>query len=130
MHIDVLASESLGARGLCCSVRTSDRRIIIDPGIALGYLRHGLLPHPFQVAVGAHLRAEIVSALASATDIIFGHFHGDHVPLLDANPYQLPMSSVAKRLNGRRLWGPGPTGQSAWSSPSFPGACTPSSPLP
>jgi len=110
MHIDILASESLGVRGLCCLVRTGDRRIVIDPGIALGYLRYRLLPHPFQVAVGAMIRKRIISALESATDIIISHFHGDHVPLVNANPYQLSMNSVAGRLNESRLWTVGTAG--------------------
>jgi len=110
MHIDILASESLGVRGLCCLVRTGDQRIIIDPGIALGYLRYRLLPHPFQVAVGEMIRKRIISALESATDIIISHFHGDHVPLVNANPYQLSINSVASRLNKPRLWGAGPAG--------------------
>ena len=87
---------------------TEDRTILIDPGIALGYLRHGLLPHPFQVLAGAIIRKKIVSALAGATDVVFSHFHGDHVPLEHANPYQLSMQSVAGLLKGPRIWGPGP----------------------
>lgn len=114
MQIDILATESLGVRGLCCSVKTGDRQIVIDPGIALGYLRHGLLPHPFQVAVGAQLRQGIVFALKSATDIIISHYHGDHVPLADANPYQLSMSSVAGHMSEpKRLWAAGPDGLGA-----------------
>jgi hypothetical protein len=113
MQIDILASESLGVRGLCCLVKTNERQIIIDPGIALGYLRHGLLPHPFQVAVGAQLRQEIVHVLGSATDIIISHYHGDHVPLVAANPYQLSMSSVADLMSEPQLWAAGPIGLSA-----------------
>lgn len=108
MNINILSTESLGARGLCCSVTCGDRRILIDPGIALGYLRHGLMPHPFQVAFGNVIRKRIISELARATDVVISHFHGDHIPLINANPYQLPMQSVAGLLKGVRIWGPGP----------------------
>jgi predicted metallo-beta-lactamase superfamily hydrolase len=50
MQIEILGTESLGVRGLCCAVRTKGRKVVIDPGVALGFRRHGLLPHPVQVA--------------------------------------------------------------------------------
>jgi len=112
MRIEILGTESLGVRGLCCLVITKERKILIDPGVALGYLRHGQLPHPFQVAVGAMIRERIIAALADATDVVISHFHGDHVPLVDANPYQLPMSSVVEGLKGPRFWAAGSEGLS------------------
>jgi len=63
MRLDILATESLGVRGLCCVVETQDRKIVIDPGLALGYQRAGLLPHPVQVGVGVRVRRSIVEAL-------------------------------------------------------------------
>src|SRR6056297_2974062 len=99
MNIQVLGAESLGVRGLCVYVTTDTRRVVIDPGVALGYRRHGLLPHPFQVAVGAVVRQNIVNALRGATDVVISHFHGDHVPLADANPYQMPLNSVSGSLS-------------------------------
>jgi len=95
MQIEILGTESLGVRGLSCVVTTKDRKIVIDPGIALGYSRYGLLPHPLQVAVGETVRKNILKALADATDVVFSHLHGDHVPLVDANPYQMPAGKVA-----------------------------------
>jgi len=86
------------------------RRILIDPGIALGYLRHGLHPHPFQVAVGATIRRNILAALHESTDVVLSHFHGDHVPLFDANPYQLALEDATPSLHGKRLWAPDPQG--------------------
>ena len=41
MTLEIIATESLGVRGMCCLVTTGERRILIDPGLALGYLRHG-----------------------------------------------------------------------------------------
>lgn len=58
--IEIIGTESLGVRGLSCLVTTGVRRIVIDPGVALGYLRHGLLPHPCQVAEGERVRQRII----------------------------------------------------------------------
>ncbi len=89
---------------MCCLVTAEERRILIDPGLALGYQRHGLLPHPIQVATGVRVRQDIVQQLKTATDIVFSHFHGDHVPLLRANPYQLSFEQIPNRLRKVRIW--------------------------
>jgi len=112
-QLQILGAESLGVRGLCCMITLRHQRILIDPGIALGYLRHGLHPHPFQVAVGAAIRRSILAALRESTDVVLSHFHGDHVPLADANPYQLPLELATAGLRGRRLWAPDPHGLAA-----------------
>jgi hypothetical protein len=112
MLINILGTESLGVRGLSCVVETQSRKIVIDPGLALGYRRQGLLPHPAQVAVGEEVRRRLVSALEDATDVVMSHFHGDHVPLPNANPYQLPATTVAPLLRRSRLWAKGATGLS------------------
>ncbi|MGC9468335.1 MAG: MBL fold metallo-hydrolase [Anaerolineae bacterium] len=85
---------------------------MIDPGLALGYHRCGLLPHPAQVAVGEQVREEIRRALEDATDVVISHFHGDHIPLLHANPYQLRIEDVASDLQKARIWAKGPDGLS------------------
>jgi len=112
MRITILGTESLGVRGLSCVVEVERRKIVIDPGVALGYRRHGLLPHPAQVAVGEQVRREIIVALKGATDVVLSHFHGDHVPLADANPYQLRAQQVAPLCQTVRLWAKGPEGLS------------------
>lgn|GEM_PF-2829724 len=53
------------------------RRVVIDPGAALGDRRSGLLPHPLQVAAGEDAREVILKRLAQASDVVFSHFHGD-----------------------------------------------------
>ena len=45
MQIKILGCESFGARSLACIVKTGERKILIDPGVALARLRYGLLPH-------------------------------------------------------------------------------------
>ena len=104
MNIDILASESRGVRSLCCSITTRDRSILIDPGIALGYFRYRLLPHPSQVAVDEKRQKDIARAWSGATDIVISHFHGDHTPLADANPYQLSVHAVAQLNRHATLW--------------------------
>lgn len=104
MSLEIIGAESLGVRSLCCQVTLPDRRIVIDPGVALGYVRYGLLPHPEQIAVGRRVRERILNALEDATDVVFSHFHGDHVPLLDANPYQLSVHSLPRRFQELRVW--------------------------
>ena len=104
MNIEIIGAESLGVRGLCCFITAADQRILIDPGIALGFLRKGLAPHPVQVAVAEVIREKIIHAWGLATDIVFSHFHGDHVPLTDANPYQLDVARVADLNPGVRIW--------------------------
>ncbi len=112
MLIKVIGTESLGVRGLSCEIETSNRRILIDPGVALGYNRYGLLPHPFQVAVGAATRKRIISALKNATDVVISHYHGDHIPLVDANPYQLNAKKINNLRRDIRFWAKGPNGLS------------------
>ncbi|MBN2170091.1 MAG: hypothetical protein JW819_02080 [Candidatus Krumholzibacteriota bacterium] len=97
-------------RGLCCRVTAGARRVVIDPGLALGYQRHGLLPHPAQVAVGERVRRAILAALAEATDVVVSHFHGDHMPLADANPFQLELAPAADACRRARCWVKGPVG--------------------
>ncbi len=104
MQVEIIGAESLGVRGLCCVVAAGKQRILIDPGMALGFVRHGLAPHPVQVAVAEVVREKILRAWTLATDIVFSHYHGDHVPLADANPYQLDVARVTDLNPGVRIW--------------------------
>ncbi|MFT5702367.1 MAG: putative metallo-beta-lactamase superfamily hydrolase [Desulforhopalus sp.] len=102
--IEIIGTESLGVRGLSCLVKAGKRRIVIDPGVALGYIRHGLLPHPLQVAEGERVRQRIIKALTEATDVVFSHFHGDHIPLKEANPYQLAIRHLPVNFPNICYW--------------------------
>jgi predicted metallo-beta-lactamase superfamily hydrolase len=104
MSLEIIGAESLGVRSLCCLVTLPDRRIVIDPGVSLGYVRHSLLPHPLQVAIGHRVREKILWVLNNATDVVFSHFHGDHVPLADANPYQLSIRALPSSFHALRCW--------------------------
>ncbi len=111
MRLEILSAESMGVRGLCCRVEAEGRVIIIDPGLALGERRFGLPPHPVQVAAGRAARRDIIAALEGATDVVFSHFHGDHVPLADANPYQLAFTQLPSRFKSLHAWSLSPEGQ-------------------
>ena len=104
MQIEILGTESLGVRSLCCTVMTKERKVVIDPGVALGFRRHGLLPHPVQGAALGRTRRLIEKALEGATDVVISHYHGDHHPLVDANPCQLSVERVAELCLRPRLW--------------------------
>jgi len=108
MIIKIFGTESLGVRGLSCSVELNSRKIFIDPGIALGWSRYGFLPHPFQIAIGVEIRKKIIKELEDASDVIFSHFDGDHCPLHDPNPYQLGIDEVKHSLSDCRIWAKGP----------------------
>ncbi len=110
LEIEIIATESLGVRALCCKVDFGDRSIVIDPGVALGYQRHGLLPHPLQIAVGEQARDRIIAALRQATDVVFSHFHGDHVPFTEANPYQLSIKHLPPNFQRLCGWSLSPEG--------------------
>jgi len=104
MKIKIIGTESLGVRGLCCTVEFKDRKIIIDPGVSLGYIRSGLKPHPLQIAVGDIIRKKIIKEIKTSTEIIFSHFHGDHIPLMNANPYQLSIGEIGPIRKNCRIW--------------------------
>jgi predicted metallo-beta-lactamase superfamily hydrolase len=119
VNIEIIGAESMGVRSLCCLVTLPDRRIVIDPGVALGYFRHGLLPHPVQIAVGRRVRQTILRVLENATDVVFSHFHGDHVPLVGANPYQLSVQQLPSCFPGLRCWSKSDEGLSSDMSKRF-----------
>jgi len=104
MRVEIIGTESLGVRGLCCVVGIKDRKVVIDPGIALGFRRYGLMPHPVQVIASERSKSCIAKALENATDIVISHYHGDHIPLANANPYQLSVQKVAILFKYARLW--------------------------
>lgn len=79
-------------------------KVLIDPGISLGFTRWGLHPHPIQAAAGDIIRKEIIEAWRSATDIVVSHPHGDHIPLPDANPFQLHLRSVIGLNDDAKIW--------------------------
>ncbi|MFP4020556.1 MAG: MBL fold metallo-hydrolase [Halanaerobium sp.] len=103
-NLKILAAESLGVRALCCLVEKDEQKILIDPGISLGYTRQGLLPHPIQIAVDEIIRENIIKELKEAADIVLSHFHGDHIPFREANVYQIKLEQVKEHLKEKNIW--------------------------
>jgi predicted metallo-beta-lactamase superfamily hydrolase len=50
------------------------------------------------------VRQKIVKALRDCTDVVISHFHGDHIPLPNANPYQLSAQKIFQYFRKPRLW--------------------------
>ncbi|KKG17163.1 hypothetical protein EO98_11545 [Methanosarcina sp. 2.H.T.1A.6] len=115
MQIEILGCESFGARSLACAVKTGDKKILIDPGVALARLRYGLPPHPVEVAAALRIRKKILYALEGATDIVISHYHGDHMPMKAEDPYQLPVEALPP-LEEVRFWCKGPQNISGLSA--------------
>jgi predicted metallo-beta-lactamase superfamily hydrolase len=107
VQIEILGCESFGARSLACVVKTDERKILIDPGVALARLRSGLFPHPVEVAAAFRIREKVLFAFEGATDVVISHYHGDHMPMRAEDPYQLPME-VLPSLEGVNFWCKGP----------------------
>ena len=107
MQIEILGCESFGARSFACVVNTDERKIVIDPGVALARLRAGLAPHPIEIAAAARIRKKLLLALEGATDIVISHYHGDHMPMRTEDPYQLPVEALPS-LKGVNFWCKGP----------------------
>ena len=107
MQIEILGCESFGARSLACVVKTDERTILIDPGVALARLSSGLLPHPVEVAAAFRIREKVLSAFGQATDVVISHFHGDHMPMKAEDPYQLPIEALPP-LDEINFWCKGP----------------------
>lgn len=115
MQIEILGCESFGARSLACLIKTDERTILIDPGVALARLRSGLLPHPREVAAAFRIREKVLSAFEQANDVVISHFHGDHMPMKTEDPYQLQMEALPS-LDGMSFWCKGPEKISSLSS--------------
>ena len=56
------------------------------------------------MAVDERIQKKIIDKWQKATDIIISHFHGDHTPLVDANPYQLNIKRVDGLNPNVRIW--------------------------
>ncbi|MGB9927690.1 MAG: MBL fold metallo-hydrolase [Methanosarcina sp.] len=107
MIIEILGSESFGARSLACYVKTRERNVLIDPGVALARLRSRLPPHPVEVAAAYKIKEKILLSYKEATDLVISHYHGDHMPMKAEDPYQFPLE-VLPSLERVRLWCKGP----------------------
>jgi uncharacterized protein len=78
MIITPLAAESLGVRSSAVFIETADVNVLIDPGVSLAPLRHGLPPHPLEIR-RMNERWRVIKEHAERADIlIISHYHFDH----------------------------------------------------
>ncbi len=78
IHVQYLASESLGVRALAIKVTTNDISIQLDPGCALGPIPNFPTPHPFEYIALQQCTQAIIDACADARLIAISHYHHDH----------------------------------------------------
>jgi predicted metallo-beta-lactamase superfamily hydrolase len=78
IHVQYLASESLGVRALAVKVVTDDISILLDPGCALGPIPNFPTPHPFEYVCLQQRTQTIIDACADARLIAISHYHHDH----------------------------------------------------
>ncbi len=77
IKVTPIAFESLGVRSMCTSIQTSDVKLLIDPGLALGP-RFSLLPHPLEYQTRERLRNSIVEKAHQTDLVVITHYHHDH----------------------------------------------------
>lgn len=78
MNIIPLAAESLGVRSAAFFIETSDVKALIDPGVSLAAVRHGLPPHPIEIKAMNESWVGIKKYAALADVLIITHYHFDH----------------------------------------------------
>jgi predicted metallo-beta-lactamase superfamily hydrolase len=62
---------------MCTLIETSDIKILVDPGLALGP-RFNLLPHPIEYELRESCRNDILSVADKADILTISHYHNDH----------------------------------------------------
>lgn len=78
MRLEPLASDSLGARSMCCLVETQDLKILIDPSVALAPRRFGLPPHSLEIKRMNEDWERILDSSREADVLCITHYHYDH----------------------------------------------------
>lgn len=76
--INILASESMGARSMATFVNADDLSMIIDPGVELAPKRFGLPPHPMEINKKEELWIKIENYLKKSDHVVITHYHYDH----------------------------------------------------
>ncbi|HIE23066.1 MAG TPA: MBL fold metallo-hydrolase [Candidatus Korarchaeota archaeon] len=78
MRVLPLAFDSLGTRSMATLVETTDIKILIDPGAALGPSRYGLPPHAIEKQRLKEHKYKIREAAKEADILVITHYHFDH----------------------------------------------------
>ncbi len=97
MQVEILGADSLGVRSLATFVRTSSKRILIDPGVSVCPRRFGLPPHQLELQALRKVRNAIIERAQEADIIIITHFHHDHFTSFEPRPLDLTDAETARK---------------------------------
>lgn len=73
-----IAAESLGVRSMATFVETTDVKIFIDPGVALGPYRNRLSPHYLEIEALKRSWEKVIKFTKKSDVIVITHYHYDH----------------------------------------------------
>ncbi len=112
IHVQYLASESLGVRALAIKVVTDDISILLDPGCALGPIPNFPTPHPFEYVALQQRTQAIIDASVDARLIAISHYHHDHYkPWATNNEYIGTNPAIFQQIfQGKMVFAKDPTG--------------------
>jgi len=79
MKVVPVAYDSMGVRSMATFVKT-DRKIFIDPGVALGPRRYGLPPSTYELEALSFYHSQIIRIASRCEIIVVTHYHYDHHP--------------------------------------------------
>jgi predicted metallo-beta-lactamase superfamily hydrolase len=103
MRIIPLASESLGVRSLATFVEASGIRILIDPGVALGPRRYGLLPAEIELKTLQQMRKKLQGYSQRADVVTISHYHYDHHTPFFEGLYESSSEDYAREIYTGKL---------------------------
>ena len=103
MRIIPLASESLGVRSLATFVEAFGLKILIDPGVALGPRRYGLLPAKVEIETLQQIRRKIQGYARRADIITISHYHYDHHTPFFEGLYESSSEEYAREIYTGKL---------------------------
>ncbi len=78
MKIEFVTGETFGTRSMATVIRKDDRRLFIDPGVALAPWRSGLRPHPIELETREKHWKKIKEILKGSEFVVITHYHFDH----------------------------------------------------
>ena len=85
IKIEPVAFDSFSVRSTCTYVKT-DRKILIDPGVAIGPMRYGLPPSKQELTALKKSTNDIISYAKKSNILTVSHYHYDHY-MADENIY-------------------------------------------
>ncbi|CAD5244987.1 MBL fold metallo-hydrolase [Thermococcus camini] len=103
MRVIPLASESLGVRSLAVFVDAGGRKILIDPGVALGPKRYGLPPAKVEIETLHRMRRKLQGYAGKADVVTISHYHYDHHTPFFEGLYESSSEEYAREIYEGKL---------------------------